>query len=56
MAKGVYACIDGVSRNVKQIPLCIDGVSRNTKEGYGCIDGVSRQFFGVSTISDLEVG
>ena len=56
MAKGVYGCIYGVSRNVKQIPLCIDGVSRSTKEGWGCIDGVSRQFFGGSALSDLEVG
>lgn len=52
MAKGVFACIDGVSRNVKQIPLCIDGVSRNTKEGWACVDGVSRQFFG----GGIEVG
>lgn len=46
MAKGVYTCIDNVSRNVKKIPVCIDGVSRNTKSGYACIDGVSREFFG----------
>lgn len=56
MAKSVYACIDNVSRNIKQIPVCVDGVSRNTKEGWTYIDGVSRQFFGGSTISDLEVG
>lgn len=57
MAKGVYTCIDGVSRNVKKIPVCIDGVSRNTKTGYACIDGVSRQFFsGGTALSDLEVG
>lgn len=57
MAKGVYACIDGVSRNVKQIPLCIDGVSRNTKTGYACIDGVSRAFFPSETlIGTLSVG
>lgn len=57
MAKGVYACIDGVSRNVKKIPVCIDGVSRNTKTGYACIDGVSRQFFPSGTlIGTLSVG
>lgn len=57
MAKGVYACIDGVSRNVKQIPLCIDGVSRNTKEGWACVDGVSRQFFpSAISMSSLSVG
>ncbi len=56
MAKGVYTCIDSVSRNVKKIPVCIDGVSRNTKEGWACVDGVSRQFFSGSTISDLAVG
>ena len=58
MAKGVYTCIDNVSRNVKKIPVCIDGVSRNTKEGYTCIDGVSRQFFGKTgtPISNYLVG
>lgn len=57
MAKGVYACIDSVSRNVKQIPLCVDLVSRNTKEGWACIDGVSRQFFsGGIALGDLEIG
>lgn len=57
MAKGVYTCIDGVSRNVKKIPVCIDGVSRNTKEGYACIDSVSRQFFPSSiSMSSLPVG
>ena len=56
MAKGVYACIDGVSRNVKKIPVGIDGVSRSTKKGYACVGGVGREFFGGSTISDLEVG
>lgn len=57
MAKGVYACVNGVSRNVKQIPLCVNGVSRNTKEGYACVDGVSRQFFSSGyTLSDLAVG
>lgn len=57
MAKGVYACIDGVSRNVKKIPVCIDGVSRNTKTGYACIDGVSRKFFGGGAqMSSLSLG
>lgn len=53
MAKGVYGCIDSVSRNVPQIPLCVDLVSRNTKAGYACVDGVSRKFFGGAS---LEVG
>ena len=57
MAKGVYACVDGVSRNVKQIPLCVDSVSRQTKAGYACVDGVSRQFFPSGTAAgDLDVG
>lgn len=57
MAKGVYGCIDSVSRNVKSIPLCVDGVSRNTKEGWACVDGVSRQFFPSSiAMSSLSVG
>lgn len=56
MAKGVYGCIDGVSRKVTKIPLCVDGVSRNTKVGYACVDGVSRKFFGGSTVSDFDVG
>lgn len=51
MAIGVKACVDGVSRNVKQIPLCVDLVSRNTKEGWACVDGVSRKFFGGAGLS-----
>lgn len=51
MAIGVKACVDGVSRNVKQIPVCVDLVSRNTKEGWACVDGVSRKFFGGAGLS-----